>query len=212
MIEDFEIHPYFITGIATVHKPEFLIPLHPVVEESLATVTEEEKEFELFHTHDISQDERCQPFCQYVGKSAWSILQEQGYFMNNKTVLFESMWCQEYRKHTYMPQHVHGNGVQLVGFYFMNCPEDGCLVNLHDPRPGKLQASLDETNPNQLSYASNNIMVKPTPGMLIIKNSWVPHSFTQNRSDESFKFIHFNIAVTQAPQSDESLQNSATVI
>jgi len=31
--------------------------------------------------------------------------------------------------------------------------------------------------------------------MLVLANSWLPHSFTKNGSDEPMTFIHFNLGV-----------------
>ena len=37
-------------------------------------------------------------------------------------------------------------------------------------------------------------------GDLFITNSWLPHSFTRNQSEQPFEFIHFNIYCEFKPQ------------
>jgi len=108
------------------------------------------------------------------------------------------IWTQEHRKYSNMEQHVHSYGIQLSGFYFLETPDNGCMAQLHDPRPGKVIASLPEKDMTQVTEASSAIFIKPQPGMFIFTNSWLPHSFTRNAADEPVKFVHFNVSVMQA--------------
>jgi len=188
----------FVTAVNLIKKPEFLASVISVAEENLVCSKEHSEECHLHHTQDISRDARIEEFAAYVGATGWNILKEQGYKMDNRHVFFESMWCQEYEKKGFMPQHVHpNNGAQLVGFYFLDCSEDSSFVTLHDPRPGKVQISLEEDNKEAVTHGSNTILLKPEPGLLLFTNAWLPHSFTQNKSDKPFKFIHFNIGVQE---------------
>jgi hypothetical protein len=55
----------------------------------------------------------------------------------------------------------------------------------------------------------------PEPGDLIFSNAWLEHSFTRNRSNLPFNFIHININilmkdVTQTP-STNIVDNNTTV-
>lgn len=192
----------FVSSVSLIRKPEFLDSARIVANEQLFAL-EGKEQCELYHTGDMSFDERLEAFTGYVGATAWNILKEQGYRMNNQHVFFESMWCQEYHKNAYMPQHVHpNNGAQLVGFYFLDCPEDSPNAVIHDPRAGKVQISMEEENKANITNASNTVFFKPEPGMLLFTNSWLPHSFTQNHSKKGFKFIHFNVGVKDAPLPD----------
>jgi uncharacterized protein (TIGR02466 family) len=94
-----------------------------------------------------------------------------------------------------MEQHIHSGGVVLSGFYFLDTPDGGQMIELHDPRPGKVQASLKLKDPTQVKEANNSLFIKPESGLLVFSNSWLPHSFTRNTSSEPCKFIHFNISV-----------------
>jgi hypothetical protein len=75
----------------------------------------------------------------------------------------------------------------------------------HDPRPGKLQGFLPEFNTSEATLASSMINFEPKPGMLIISNAWLPHSFTRHGSDEPLTFVHFNLSVTYTPQCNLSV-------
>ena len=187
----------FISPVNLIKKTEFLESARIVANEHLRNSKEKTK-CELYQTEDFSQDIRISDFVNYIGSTAWNILKSQGYKMDNKNVFFESMWCQEYKKDAYMPQHVHpNNGAQLVGFYFLECPKDSSKIVVHDPRAGKVQISIEESDIDDITNASNAVHFTPEAGTLLFTNSWLPHSFTQNKSNKSFKFIHFNIGVNR---------------
>lgn len=145
---------------------------------------------------DISQEPAIQDFCEYVAKSAIKLLAEQGYDVNGKAAYFESMWCQEHHQHSMMEQHVHPGDVQIIGFYFLDTPENCSVATFHDPRAGKVQTGRTEANMGDITYASNAFHFKPEAGQLLLTNSWLPHSFTRQRSVKPFRFLHFNVALT----------------
>jgi uncharacterized protein (TIGR02466 family) len=139
-------------------------------------------------------------FTEFVGATAWNILNEQGYAMQDKAVSFTEMWTQEHHKHSSMDAHVHGFGSQIVGFYFLETPEDCSHVVFHDPRSGKVQIDLPEQDMNIATPASKMINFTPKPGMMIFANSWLSHSFTRHAAEQPIKFVHFNLTVIQQPQ------------
>lgn len=141
-------------------------------------------------------------FRRHVGETSWNILAEQGYAMQNTTVQFTEMWCQEHHKGSSMEYHNHPGGVQLVGFYFLEVPTDPepPRAIVHDPRPAKTMIDLPEADMSMVTAASSRINFVPEPGMLMFANAWLPHSFTRNPCDKPLKFIHFNlIVVPEAP-------------
>ena len=144
-------------------------------------------------------DPRLVEFAQFIGGTAWNILNEQGYAMQDKSTTFMEMWTQEHYKHSAMDQHVHGFGSQIVGFYFLEAPENCSRLVIHDPRAGKVQIDLPEQDMNMVMPASRMINFTPKPGMMIFTNSWLAHSFTRHAADLPIKFVHFNLAVQQAP-------------
>lgn len=188
----------FPTNIYRIEKPEFLEVARTV---SLDFLDKRRGEVELneafpcFMTESINADPRLLNFANYVAQTAWNILQEQGYQVQDSTTYFTEMWCQEHHKGSLMEQHVHGNGNQIVGFYFLDVPENSSRVLFYDPKPGKVQINLPEVDVNQLTPASNMINYKTKEGMLLFTNAWLAHSFTRNMADTPMRFIHFNVSV-----------------
>lgn len=189
---------YFPTGIYTIEKPEFLEPVGRIVEEELVKIRSDHKLNDVYPVHmtgNLFDKPDIIPFQFYVGQTAFNILTEQGYNLDGFETYFSEMWCQEHYRYSGMEQHTHGAGSQIVGFYFLECPENCSRVVFHDPRAGKPLISWAERDMTKATFASNMVNFEPKPGMLMFTNSWLPHSFSRNESDKPMKFIHFNIGL-----------------
>ena len=193
---------HFPCPIYLIDKPEFLEAVNAVSEESLAKRRAEQggldEIYPVLMSDNFYADPLVAPFAQFVGQTAWNILLEQGYAMQDKTVSFTEMWTQEHHKHSAMDQHIHGYGAQIVGFYFLEAPEGSSRVVFHDPRASKLPIDLPETDVKNASIASKMINFEPKPGMLMFANAWLAHSFTRHAADTPIKFVHFNLTVQMA--------------
>ena len=189
---------HFPTIIYTIEKPEFLEAVGKIAEEALVEVRKNAKLNEIYPVHmtgNLFDKPEIIPFQYYVGGTAANILSEQGYNLQGFETYYSEMWCQEHFKHSSMEQHTHGAGSQIVGFYFLEAPEDGSRVVFHDPRAGKPLISWAEKDMSQATFASNLINFEPKPGLLMFTNAWLPHSFTRHGSDKPIKFIHFNLGL-----------------
>ena len=192
---EFESYHYFPSAVYVAKKPEFLKAVNEVAAEALKAITREVHEiYPMYNTDNFANDPRIEDFVQYIGQNSWSILQGQGYAMENVEILVESVWAQEHRKHSLMEQHIHGNGAQLVGFYFLDTPDDCSRAMFHDPRSGKVQINMPEHDMGNATPASSIINFVPEPGMMLISNAWLPHSFGRHGSDKPLRFVHFNLS------------------
>jgi uncharacterized protein (TIGR02466 family) len=194
---------HFPCPIYVIERPDFLEVVNTVSEEALEPRRKERKLddiYPLYMTDSYFGDPRMTGFTEFVGATAWNILNEQGYAMQDKAVSFMEMWTQEHYKHSAMDAHVHGFGSQITGFYFLETPEDCSRVVFHDPRAGKVQIDLPEQDMNAATPASRMINFTPKPGMMIFANAWLAHSFTRHAAELPIKFVHFNLAVIQQPQ------------
>jgi uncharacterized protein (TIGR02466 family) len=194
---------HFPCPIYLIERPDFLDAVNVVSEEFLDVAKKERDLNEIYPVHMTQSyfgDPRVAKFSEFVGATAWNILNEQGYAMQDKAVSFTEMWTQEHHKHSAMDAHVHGFGSQIVGFYFLETPEGCSNVVFHDPRAGKVQIDLPEQDMNMATPASKMIHFTPKPGMMIFANSWLSHSFTRHAADLPIKFVHFNLTVIHQPQ------------
>jgi uncharacterized protein (TIGR02466 family) len=195
---------HFPCPIYVIERPDFLKSVNIVSEEALEVQRKKRdlnEIYPVYMTGNYLGDSRMGGFSEFVGATAWNILNEQGYAMQDKAVQFTEMWTQEHHKHSAMDAHVHGFGSQIVGFYFLETPENCSNVVFHDPRAAKVQIDLPEQDVNIATPASKAINFTPKPGMMIFANSWLAHSFTRHAADTPIKFVHFNLTVIQQLQS-----------
>lgn len=197
-----QIAYHFPCPIYIIERPDFLDAVNVVSEEALEVQRKERdlnEIYPVYMTNSYFADPRMAGFSEFVGATAWNILNEQGYAMQDKAVQFTEMWTQEHHKHSAMDAHVHGYGSQIVGFYFLETPEDCSRVVFHDPRSGKVQIDLPEQDMSAATPASKMINFTPKPGMMIFANSWLMHSFTRHSTELPIKFVHFNLTVIPQP-------------
>ena len=196
-----QVANHFPCPIYYIERPDFLKTVGVVSEENLEVDRRDRNLNEIYPvymTNSYFADPRMAEFMEFVGATAWNILNGQGYAMQDKALSFTEMWTQEHYKHSAMDQHVHGYGSQIIGFYFLETPEDGSKVVFHDPRSAKVQIDLPEQDMGMATPASKMINFTPKPGLMIFTNSWLAHSFTRHAADLPIKFVHFSINVINA--------------
>lgn len=186
---------YFPTAIHATYLPEYLDVTKQVSKEHLNNQTEKLNDiYPVKMTGQIFNDERLVEFCETILNLGWDILDQQGYDMQHFRVILTQMWVQQHHKYSLMEHHVHG-GDQLVGFYFLNAPKNGSRPIFYDPRPAKVITDLPLKPSQEINAATDIINFEPIPGKLFITNSFLPHSFSKNASNEPTEFIHFNLKV-----------------
>jgi hypothetical protein len=198
-----EPSPLFASMVYTIKKPEFLDATLGASDEALAKAKAARPMNETYPfvmSNSMIGDERTMPLERFIAESAWAILDNQGYQMDQFMAYVSEFWVQEHFKYSGMEQHVHPYGVVISGFYFLTAPQGGSVIELHDPRPGKVQASLPIKEQTQVRDANNMLHVTPEPGLMVFSNAWLPHSFTRNSSSDPMKFIHFNVSVRPVEQ------------
>lgn len=197
---------YFPTKIYAVKKPEFLEVVKKVSDSYLAQARERmgEGQHMTVMTDTFAHEPELSGFAEYVSQTAWNILQSQGYAMDSLVTFFTEMWTQEHNPFSDMGYHVHNLGSQITAFYFLDVPQGGCQLLIHDPRPTKAMINLPEADNKLVSMATGHIVFTPEVGTLFLTNSWLPHSFSKNMSMESTRFVHMNLGVMvgEAPQAE----------
>lgn len=211
---ELQIAYHFPCPIYLIERPDFLTQVNKVSEEFLKKQRKQQKIDEIYPvlmSENFFADSRLSKFSEFIGSTAWNILSEQGYSMQDKVVQFTEMWTQEHYKHSSMEQHTHGYGSQIVGFYFLEVPEESSRIVFYDPRISKTMIDLPEVNVSEATIASKMINFKPKPGLLMFSNAWLAHSFTKHGADEPLKFVHFNLTV-QATQTTLAPTSAAEVV
>lgn len=186
---------YFPSSIYTINKPEFINSVREVFDRyiAIAKLTNPPEELQATVQSDNFYDvPRINPFLQFVSATAWNILDSQGFDMQNRSTYFTEVWGQEHGKTASMDQHIHA-GTQIVGFYFLEVPENSSKIVIHDPRPAKEMCAFKEKEITEVTLATSMVNFDPKEGMLMFMNSWLPHSLSRHKSDKPLKFVHFNL-------------------
>ena len=144
-------------------------------------------------------------FTKFIAQTAWNILRDQGFDVEKLGTHFREMWCQELNQYQAHEEHVHSHGDQISGVYILECPEGGSQLAIHDPRPGKSQINLPETDKSAITYASRTALLTAKPGRFYFFNSWLPHSITRNPLQTPTRLVHFNLTVAALPASSEAI-------
>lgn len=212
---ELQVAPHFPCPVYIIDRLDFLPVVNAASEDSLkASHSHHEVNdiYPMMMSGNFIDDPRVRPFAEFVAATAWNILDGQGYAMQNFHTTFESMWTQEHHKQSSMEQHVHGGGIQIVGFYFLEVPDGSSRVVFHDPRPGKVMSELPQKDATQATPASQMVNFEAAPGRLIFSNAWLPHSFTRHAGDTPLKFVHFNLAVVPAQRPAHTCQAPAAEV
>ena len=130
----------------------------------------------------------------YIGTTAWNLLDGQGFDLTNHEIFITELWVQEFSKdggghHTL---HTHWNG-HISGFFFLKASEKTSMPVFEDPRPGRMMNLLPEKDPTKITMASHKAIYSVEPGRLIFFNSYLPHMYVVDNGYEPFRFIHFNM-------------------
>ena len=148
----------------------------------------------VFHSTSLINDPNFKKLQEYIGATAYNLLDEMGFDLSNYSIFTTEMWVQEFAKqggghHTL---HTHWNG-HMSGFYFLKGSERTSCPVFEDPRPGRQMNLLPEKDKSKVSLATSQIHYKVKPGRLIFFNSYMPHLYTVDNGYEPFRFIHWNI-------------------
>lgn len=193
-------YDYFASSVYELKKPIFLESVNSVsnayLEKDKIFSSELDKIHPVRMTEHYFNDHRIKDFSNYVVQTSWNILKNQGYAMQDKQTFFLEMWTQEHHKTSDMQQHIHGNNAQIVAFYFLNTPKDSSKLVFHDSRLAKIISNLPEENVNNATNASTMVNFTPEAGTLFLTNSYIPHSFSRNKSEEPLRFVHMSIGVS----------------
>jgi len=196
---------YFATPIYITHQPQFLDIVKQVALDSINEASEGSKLDKIYPVRmsgNMLSDNRITPFSDFVGNTSWNILASQGFAMDQFMTSFTEMWCQEHYQTSSMEYHAHPGNNYIVGFYFLDVPENCPKAVIHDPRPARTMIDLPQADIGQATLSSTMINFTPEPGMMIFAPAWLPHSFGRNPSKKPFRFVHFNLTVLPNSKAD----------
>jgi len=147
----------------------------------------------VFHSTSLIGDPNFLELQNYIGATAYNLLEEMGFEMSGHQLFTTELWVQEFAKkggghHTL---HTHWNG-HISGFYFLKASEKTSRPFFEDPRPGNIMNLLPEKDKTKVTYATTQINYEVKPGKMIFFPSYMPHQYIVDMGYEPFRFIHWN--------------------
>ena len=194
----------FISPVYRINEPTHLDVCRQVFNENIE-LSKSQDGFQINEVYPVIMtgnlmDERLNNFLTFLNQSGWNILDSQGYDVSNFETYAREAWGQQHHKFSSMDYHYHPGSI-LSGFYVISAPENSSQIVFHDPRMHRqFDMSLPLKQINEITLTSTMVYYQPKDGDLFITNSWLPHSFTRNQSEQPFEFIHFNIYCEFKPQ------------
>ena len=211
---DLRTDVYFGSPVYVIDKPEWLNSANKVCDRYIKEAYDREKpkmkEREKFlgkkdfakvkdhgmsyHSGPLQNDPGLKDLQDYIGNTAWNIMDGQGFDMSQYTMFFTEFWVQEFSKNGggHHDTHIHWDN-HISGFYFLKCSEKTSFPLFHDPRPGALMTKLPLKDKSQVTFGQDIVNYRPKPGTMIFFNSYMPHQYAVDDGVEPFRFIHFNI-------------------
>jgi uncharacterized protein (TIGR02466 family) len=195
-------HQHFASFVYSIEKTEFLEAVNEVSNRYLESRRNSEPKLDPMYpvqTNGYAHESSLSSFTSYIAQVAWTILKDQGHDVDQLGTYIQDMWTQEHNQFNGHDEHIHSRGAQITGMYFLDCPEGGCRVAVHDPRYGRNQIALPEADLNKITPASSTVLFIPKPGSMYFFNSWLPHSVTRNPGTSPTRLVHFNLGVRDLP-------------
>ena len=200
---------YFISPIYYTDKPEWLKTFNTASDayikqarlNNLEDIKKRNKKLGnkgehvwVHHSTTLINDPHFKVIQDYIGATAWNLLDGQGFDLSNHSIFITELWVQEFSKdggghHTL---HTHWNG-HISGFYFLKASEKTSRPVFEDPRPGRVMNLLPVKDASKITDSSYQVNYDAKPGRLIFFNSYLPHMYAVDHAYEPFRFIHFNI-------------------
>ena len=187
-----EIELLFPSAVGRAYYPDYIQAASSVIKERMQD--QKPNIWNVLQSNELF-DDRLEGLLSIIAQESFTMLSEQGYNMSGVQTRVSEFWGQEFKRTGQHIEHVHANGAQLSGFYFVDVPPNSSLPMVFDPRQGKRQINMPQINMDEVSYASEQIFLQVAPGDLLLMNSWLPHGFTRHESDQPFRFIHLNVVV-----------------
>jgi len=192
---------YFGSPLWMDYRPEFLNSSITASEKHIKEAKKRDKElikktndFGIsYHSGNIYNDPEFKNLTDYIKLRSWEFMESQGFDLTNYGLVVNEMWVQEFSKNGggHHDTHIHQNN-HVSGFYFLKCSNETSYPIFHDPRPAASMTKLPLKNPEEINLGMESIRFVPTPGTIMIFNSYVPHQFAVDHGKDTFRFIHWN--------------------
>lgn len=183
---------YFPAIVYRDERPELVKDLAPYAAKYLDDIRSTQGS--LCQSAALQHDPVFRPVSDYLLLSAVSILQEQGYAVDQYDFYLSGLWAQEVGRGAGTNVHVHKNS-QISGWVFLEAPENGAYPIYHDTRMNKAMVELDFVQGDDVTNATSAIHFNNVQsGTVLFSNSWMQHQLTGGGSEQPTRCLHFIVS------------------
>ena len=112
--------------------------------------------------------------------------------LSGRKLVLDSLWINVMDKGAVHTAHIHPHAV-VSGTYYVTVPDKAGAIRFEDPRLPMLMAAPPK-KPKAKAANRPFVTVTPTPGMLLLWESWLRHGVEPNRAKGQRISISFNYA------------------
>jgi uncharacterized protein (TIGR02466 family) len=135
--------------------------------------------------------DKAQEFYDALILAATAFAQQQGVDVNNHRIVISEIWMSRLGEGDSHIKHAHPNS-HFAGTYYVTAPEGAACLRIHNPAADMWGFAMPPIEVDGMPATSMYVDHAPSPGKLLIWNSWLYHEVLQNASVEPRNAISFN--------------------
>tara|TARA_R100000742_G_scaffold4190_1_gene1309 strand:- start:1201 stop:1785 length:585 start_codon:yes stop_codon:yes gene_type:complete len=145
----------------------------------------ESKLYNTFGTYPIHSDEKFNDINNFIFSEVTDFSKKIGH--GHLGVACSESWLNVYDKYDYQENHDH-MGSNISAVYILQGSDKTGTINFKNPAPSKETYLFNPEN----EYTFSTMCIKPQPGLLVIFDSNLIHSVSQNLSNEKRISLAYN--------------------
>jgi|LakMenE18May11ns_1017448.scaffolds.fasta_scaffold9929944_5 uncharacterized protein (TIGR02466 family) len=132
-------------------------------------------------------------FYQYIINCATNLAVHQGMDPLMYKLELTHIWVNRLFTNGYHGRHSHGRS-HYSGTYYVNSPTEASRIRFYHPFSDLVQHDFPKVSKIGTSLLSEYVDYDPTPGTMLVWNSWLYHEVLPNKSAEPRDSISFNLS------------------
>lgn len=131
-------------------------------------------------------------FYKFIVDNATKLAVHQGMDPNMYKLELSHIWMNRLYTGGYHNKHSHGRS-HYSGTYYVNSPPDASRIRFYHPFADLVQYDPPKISKIGCSLLSLYVDYDPTPGTMLVWNSWLNHEVLVNHSEQARDSISFNL-------------------
>ena len=141
-----------------------------------------------YYDFNLFKEQRYFPLMKHIMGSIYKTYRE---FIPNVEFNAQQAWWTVYKKGAYIPRHTHANS-HISGAYYLRQPKGAGPITFFNP----IGPLINQFHHEDLIFqVSNDMVVQPEDGTLLLFPGSLEHETEENESDEHKIIVSFNLTL-----------------